>query len=341
MPIERYGVLKGRPIRRRAGSHQNPHYQVQVVDNEVDYRIAINVRSQETPSELEYYIDDDFRHPITPGLLDLPTGFTQLESKPGTLALDFIRGNLFHPNQMRSLPFHRADSDNDLNDLLDKYVEQAMNDEEASAYAFGSRWGPERKKDKIFGFSPGNGVHDIHMNQGNSPSFVRDDGVWQDGALMLHLPSENRWIGIFLKFQSQTWHTDDKTGHRIEEISLPAIPAEGDVPVLAQPDLLIRIVAALVNPVGPAPEKETIVLLNTSPQAIDLQGWCIADRLKNKQVLSGNIGPGDPLKVALQPQVQLGNKGGIITLLNAQGLKVHGVSYTQEQAQREGWTIVF
>ncbi|MFL5586167.1 MAG: hypothetical protein ACJ797_05620 [Ktedonobacteraceae bacterium] len=43
----------------------------------------------------------------------------------------------------------------------------------------------------------------------------------------------------------------------------------------------------------------------------------------------------------VQPPVQLGNKGGIITLLNAQGLKVHGVSYTQEQAQREGWAIVF
>ncbi len=32
---------------------------------------------------------------------------------------------------------------------------------------------------------------------------------------------------------------------------------------------------------------------------------------------------------------------GLITLLNAQGLKVDGVSYTQAQAQREGWTVVF
>jgi hypothetical protein len=39
--------------------------------------------------------------------------------------------------------------------------------------------------------------------------------------------------------------------------------------------------------------------------------------------------------------VQLGNKGGIITLINQEGLKVHGVSYTKEQVQREGWTVVF
>jgi len=37
----------------------------------------------------------------------------------------------------------------------------------------------------------------------------------------------------------------------------------------------------------------------------------------------------------------MSNKGGLITLLNAQGLKVDGVSYTKEQAKNSGWTIVF
>jgi hypothetical protein len=83
------------------------------------------------------------------------------------------------------------------------------------------------------------------------------------------------------------------------------------------------------------------MLINTSPNVLDLTGWAIADKQKNKQVLSGTIEPGSPLNITLQPPVQLSNNGGIITLLDAQGLKVHGVSYTQEQAQREGWTIVF
>ena len=44
----------------------------------------------------------------------------------------------------------------------------------APSYAFGERWGPETpSKDKVFGFKPGNGVHDIHMNQGNSARFTR------------------------------------------------------------------------------------------------------------------------------------------------------------------------
>jgi hypothetical protein len=45
--------------------------------------------------------------------------------------------------------------------------------------------------------------------------------------------------------------------------------------------------------------------------------------------------------VPVQPPVQLGNKGGIITLLDDRGLKVDGVSYTEQEAQREGWTLVF
>jgi hypothetical protein len=47
------------------------------------------------------------------------------------------------------------------------------------------------------------------------------------------------------------------------------------------------------------------------------------------------------LKVPLARNVQLGNKGGSITLLDGQGLKVAGVAYTAEQGQREGWTITF
>ena len=52
------------------------------------------------------------------------------------------------------------------------------------------------------------------MNQGNSGRFVGDDGVYQDGGLLVHFPDQQEWTAIFLKFQSQSWHTDDKTGHR-------------------------------------------------------------------------------------------------------------------------------
>jgi uncharacterized protein YukJ len=327
MPLKRYGILKGRPIRRIIGQGSSPHYQIHMIDETTDYRIAVNVKSKESPSELEYLVDDEFHHPITAGLVGLPLGFTLLQSQPGGLALDFIRGNLFDRTRMKPLPYNRPGPDNDLNDTFDRYVLRAMAEEEAVIYAFGERWGPETdKKDKYFGFKPGNGIHDIHMNQANSDAFRDDDGVWQDGAMLIQFPSRNQWVAIFLKFQSQSWHSDDRTGHRIEGV---------------QPDHTVRIIAALVNPAGPSPEKETVTLLNTTPQRINLNGWAIADKLKHKHVLGGALEPGGTVQIALPQGVQLGNDGGIITLLDAQGLKVHGVSYTREHAQREGWTLVF
>jgi uncharacterized protein YukJ len=45
MPLKNYGILKGKAIEVRPGAGQNPHYQVYVVDDTTDYRIALNVQS--------------------------------------------------------------------------------------------------------------------------------------------------------------------------------------------------------------------------------------------------------------------------------------------------------
>ena len=335
MPLEHYGVLKGSVVdARREEDADTPHYQVHVNADGTSYRIAVNVKSQMSPSELLFLVDDRFQHPLTAGLPGLPRGFTELQREPGSLALDFIRGNLFDRLRLRPLPPNLPGPDNDLSDRVEHYVARASQEDDSEVYAFGERWGPEEDKpDKIFGFLPGNGIHDIHMNQGNDAHFAHDDGVWQDGALVFRFPSTDQWVALFLAFQSQAWHTDDNTGHAITE--------PGHVPGPAEPDRVVRILGALVNPIGPAPEAESITLLNASPEPVELAAWEIADRLKNKQSLTGTIAAGDTLTVPVQPPVQLGNRGGIITLLDDQGLKVDGVAYTEQQAQREGWTLVF
>jgi hypothetical protein len=106
------------------------------------------------------------------------------------------------------------------------------------------------------------------------------------------------------------------------------------------PDGAIRIVAALVNPVQ-SPEVEYVTLLNTTNQAIDLRGWQLADRDQNKMALSGTVAAGETVRVQLVAPVMLPNKGGIITVLNEDGLRVDGVSYTKAQANNPGWTIKF
>jgi uncharacterized protein YukJ len=217
MGVERYGVLKGRAIGRRSGRGRKPHYQIHLFAGDDDYRVAINIGSDSQPADLRYLVDDQFRHPLTRSLGGLPPGFTPLERQPGGAALDYIRGNLFNPERMRVLPAVLPGPDNDLNEQLDRFVQRVMADAEARLYAFGSRWGPEQQRDDYFGFRPGNGVHNVHMNQGNNDRHRDEDGTWQDGALLIHFPVTAQWIGIFLAFQSQTWHTDDRTGRRLGE----------------------------------------------------------------------------------------------------------------------------
>jgi uncharacterized protein YukJ len=330
VPLKRYGVLKGIVVdARREDVSDSPHYQVHVLAEGTSYRIAVNVKSQMSPSELLFLVDDRFQHPVIAGLPGLPQGFTELQGGPGSLALDFIRGNLFDRQSLQTIPYNLPGPDNDLSDRVDYYVGRARGEHGSEMYAFGEPWGPEEdQRDKIFGFVPGNGIHDIHMNQGNDPQFARDDGVWQDGALVFHFPQAEQWVAVFLAFQSQAWHTDDVTGHAITEPG-------------AELDRVVRVVGALVNPIGPAPEPETVTLLNTSPGPVELAGWKLSDRLNNEQSLSGTIAAGATVTFPIQPPVQLGNKGGIITLLDDRGLKVDGVSYSEGEVQREGWTLVF
>jgi uncharacterized protein YukJ len=340
MPLKSYGVLKGKAIEVRLGAGQSPHYQVRLIDDTTDYRIAINVKSKSSPSEVEYIVVEPFEHPIVAKVESLPLGYTRLASKPDSGALDFIRGNLFKRTDMRPLPFNVPGFDNDLNEKIDRVMQRAVADEKALVYAFGERWGPEdRIKDKYFGFLPGNGIHDIHMNQGNDARFAGDDGVYQDGGLLVHFPDQQQWIGVFLKFQSQAWHTSDTTGHAITAPS-PAPPFTPPPPTTDEPHGLVRIVGALVNSVT-SPEVEQVTLLNRAPHAVSLDGWALLDTQKARLALSGSIAPGGTRVVTITQPLALSNKGGVVTLVDDQGLKVDGVAYTREQAKDPGWTLVF
>lgn len=346
MPLKTYSCLKGRPIGNRLATGAAPHYQVLVSADGTLYRIAINVQSQDG-SEVEFLVRSRFEHPITDKLAPLPQGLHPAPPRPDGLALDFIRGNLMQPWELKPLPLSAAGPDNDLNEKLDGYVQRAMADETAMIYAFGAAWGPEAKADGYFGFKPGAGIHDIHMNQGNPPGrFAADNGPWQDGGLIFEFPGQKQWVAMFMKFQTQAWHTDDAQGGSIvpsdpEHPRRPHTPVDRDhIPTTDVPDGLVRVIAALVNDIK-SPERETVTLLNTSDRDVSLAGWSIKDKQKNAMVLDGEIKAGATRLIEVEAPVALSNRGGIITLLDAQGVKVHGVSYTREQASQPGRTIPF
>ncbi|HMZ56377.1 MAG TPA: DUF2278 family protein [Nitrospira sp.] len=326
MPLKQYGVLVAKVIAGvREDDESSPHYQVHARAKNIDFRLAVNVKSAGGKPEVLYLAEDRFQHPMLSRLSAMAEGFNRLPPTAGGGGLDFIRANLFDPTQMQPLPHSVPGPNNDLNDRVEHYVRRAIQEADARIFAFGERWGPENGvKDKIFKFEPGNGVHDIHMNQGNDAAYRKDDGIWQDGGLLFHFPSTQQWSAVFLAFQSQSWVTDDE-GHAVTQHSLVGA----------------RIVAALVNPIGPEPEAESVILVNASPDPVDLSGWALLDQNRNRQPLAGRMGRHEILTVKVKSPFKLGNSGGIITLVNSRGLKVHGVKYTKADAASEGWLVVF
>ncbi len=345
---EGYGILKGTALEGKAEREdkKSPHYQILVEANLEKFRVPVNVKSVKEPPDLLVKIVLDFDHPITQQLTQLSPGFTEIslaERKAGGVALDYIRMNLANQAEMRVVRAYLDGRDNDLNDLLEGIILPILNDSQVEVYAFGEPWGPESKRDKIFSFQPGRGVHNIHMNQGNREAqFAKENSVYQDGGLLIHLKDENRWMAFFSAFQSQSFHTDDATGNPLDNQGQPVQPRPDVEEPLPSVPLDIKIIAALVNPLGDDVGLETVTVINTTANTITLEGWSLADRIKRKMPLSGSIEAGETHRIKLSGNdIQLSNQGGMITLLNPQGLKVDGVSYTKQEVNTQGKTLIF
>ncbi|HWL54246.1 MAG TPA: YukJ family protein [Chthoniobacteraceae bacterium] len=326
MPLDVYGVLKARAkVRRLAGEGQS-HYQLHVEAGGIDYRVAINVRSKLHPSPVAYLFVHDFVHPLTCGLSELPPGFHRLDgTRPQRLALDYIRLNLFEPDEFLVLPCEGPGCRADLNAVLDEMLLDTLGNDDARVYTFGEPWEAPGTSDPVFRFRPARGMHEVHMNQGNDPSHWEQDGVWQDGGLLVEHRAAGRWLGLFLKFQSQSWHTDDASGHALAPPK--SFNAEQPVPLdrhgKPHPDGMVRIIAASLDPL-------TVTLLNVCPFPVDVARWSLANRALFKWKLQGVLAAGESRVFPVGRSLEFDAEGGLLTLFNQHDLKVHGVSYTAE-----------
>jgi uncharacterized protein YukJ len=211
MPVPNYSVLKGDPVAGKLVFGRSPHYQIQVQTGDDTVTVAVNVQSVDN-SEVLYLVDHAFQPDDADALEALATGLTPLDSQPGGVALDYVRSRengqpMVTRDSMSLLPksFAAGHRHNDLNNEVVDLLNRAIADEQGTIYAFGS----------AFADNDGSqGIHDIHMNQGNPPhNHSGDNGVWQDGAILMSLPATSTWIAIFIAFQTESWNTDDRTGN--------------------------------------------------------------------------------------------------------------------------------
>jgi uncharacterized protein YukJ len=207
VPLTTYGVLKAAPLgfaREPGGDHFQIHAQALGIEWRIPVKVAV-AREADAAMPL-FYSDTALPGDLAAALDALKPGFHQLGARPDSLALDYVRGGLVRVSKFRRVVPDRPGAHNDLKDYLQALVARGIN-EGGLLYAFGEPWGPEiDRPDQFFGFMPGRGVHDVHMNQGSRGKWRRDNGVGQDGALFLSFP-DGDWRLLFFAFQTQSFKT--------------------------------------------------------------------------------------------------------------------------------------
>jgi uncharacterized protein YukJ len=218
MPIANYSVLAGKPTTGKVVSGASAHYQITMQAAGGPFTVAVNIQSVDG-SEVLYAIEEGFTPPDLAGLTALPMGMTKLKSVPGGLALDYVRSTvggapMITKAQMTLLPKQGAKTKGlsaeaeaiqrakakALENAVVTLLNMTIADKDGVIYAFGSAFTDHGKVD---------GIHDIHMNQGNPKNnHGGDNGVWQDGALFIHLQAKKTWTAVFIAFQTESWSTD-------------------------------------------------------------------------------------------------------------------------------------
>ncbi|MBM4262549.1 MAG: DUF2278 family protein [Deltaproteobacteria bacterium] len=349
-----YGVLRGKiDIFKREDDLDTPHLQIKVIDGQNKaWRVPVNVLSADQSFLIFHRVDPLQSHPLLANLPQVASGFTLLPapSRSASTAVDYLRAPLFDWPTGVAVPSTRPGENDDLQDMLIAYLKQ-LKAQNGEIFAFGARF-PEPGE----AFSPRpidgemnttQGVHDIHMNQGNPHPgrFAKDNGVFQDGGLILRFPT--RFVALMLRFQTQWLPTDNSTGHPLPNAQpIPPGSAPGTEPPQAPPPIAnpaVYIERALVNPPGTDTKKESIVLGNTTSAPVDLSGWSLVDKNDNAETIAAlSLPPGKSRLVLLSGRsAQLGNKGGTIRLKNKQGVQIHAVTYSQEDAKEEGRYVRF
>lgn len=179
------------------------------------------------------------------------------------------------------------------------------------------------------------------------------EGLLALGTVRAHLGVRAPRVAVIegARYDMKLFHSNNKQHVRtFYPVFLgPSDPSDGSgCPdgVGPQPDVpptSIRIVAALINPSGHDPGRETVTIVNTAGAQQPVTNWEIVDRNGQAFVFSERImEPGEFLTTTLSgADAQLSNKGGEILLKNGDGAIVHRVTYSKTQARNQGQTVLF
>jgi uncharacterized protein YukJ len=210
-----YGILKCKVVsdpqlkatRRKHETQYHLHSTLEITlpgGSTAHWDSAINVGTNDSDDLLSYKLVYDFRHQIVGELQAAKSGFLDLTRTDLLPALDFLRSDVLRATG----PWRQSD-------VMDGSMEaepvasllrllRAAKANQYYVYVFGRK------------YTDGDGIHDVHMNQGSSGQFVNNgvddhndhNDVWQDGGVVVDL-GQPELAAYFTAFTQQFVPTDN------------------------------------------------------------------------------------------------------------------------------------
>ena len=205
-----YGYAKGKivttpqlkPTQRPHEVQYHLHFGLSVAGAQWD--IAVNVGTTDADDLLKYKLPFDFRHPVLATLQSAAPGSHDLTGQDALPALDFQRSDfLANTGNWRDSSVMDGSDTVEPVATLQRLLLRAKQSN-LDVYVFGRF------------YSEGDGIHDVHMNQGSKGEFIHRPGndsndhndIWQDGAVLVDLGTP-QWALYVAAFDQQWLPTDD------------------------------------------------------------------------------------------------------------------------------------
>lgn len=180
------------------------HLHFSMLVDGTSWDVAVNVGTNDDDDLLKYKLVFDFRHPIIQTLAAAMAGAKDLTGQSALPALDFLRSDLLQSTgKWRDSDVMDGSDTAEPSATLARLLSKARQ-QNFDVYVFGRF------------YSEGDGIHDVHLNQGSTQSFIHRPGddsndhndIWQDGAVMVDI-GEEEWAAYFSAFNQQLVPTDD------------------------------------------------------------------------------------------------------------------------------------
>lgn len=231
MPLPQYGVLKGPLFTPQEQTYQGSWFHgifyVTVPGTALPQRCVTDFSSA-TKDLIQYKLFTNLRADLFAPVMALPDGFTALATGPAngptSGALDYVRSPLLGPGGCVELlvAFLKTFLGASLSDgwtvsdgvIAVQALQSQLSANPERLFVFGEPFTDAAPLVED-GVESQNGMHNVHMNQGDPPvspdgrDHQADDGTWQDGATIF-LGRDGSLTAFCSKFVTQTFDTDDQ-----------------------------------------------------------------------------------------------------------------------------------